>query len=349
MIHLGPLPAGCLDQDAGGPLIYRPACGDGMIQVITPAAGDHVIALAPWNHISSAALHSCWRRGIDVCLVRGALITPLRSVTGPDPARLHLRRVQHRRHASDSWRIELARSLVDSKILAQRQILAQYRQRHGIVDLDRLIVGIAADHAGLARHRTVDAIRGVEGHCAKLAWEAIPHLTGTAGFRRLPRSGNDPLNLLFDCVYSWLTQLVALHVLECGADLGLGCLHSDDGNRPTLALDLIEPLRPIIADRFVLAAWRGAETREGWFRAARDRPGVDFTPVGRAAVTKRWNTWIFGGAHRIGHYGRVVATVRRWQYAVLNGGHWPDWRQLHDQVSQPSGTTVASKKAGCSR
>lgn len=344
MIHLGPLRAGCLHSD-GTALVYRPVRGEGPDQPITVAEGDRLIALAPWNHATPAALHACWRRSIDVCLVRGAMITPLRSVGGPDPARLYLRRVQHRRHTSERWRVTLARSLVDAKTLAQQQTIAQYRRREGLAALEPIITAIAADRVALGRHDSAESLRGAEGHAAMLAWQAIPILTGVAGFRRQPRTAADPLNLLFDCAYSWLTQLMALHLLELGADLGLGTLHSDADRRPTLALDLIEPLRPIIADRFVLAAWREGRNRDAWFRPAIDRPGLDFTPAGRSTINQRWRTWIFGGPRRAGQYGRVVATARRWSWTLLRGGPWPAWQHLHDPVPDPLGQDRSTRLA----
>ena len=67
--------------------------------------------------------------------------------------------------------------------------------------------------------------------------------------RRPPR---DPVNALLSFVYSLLSHDCASALESVGLDSYVGFLHRDRPGRASLALDLMEELRPCMADRFVL-------------------------------------------------------------------------------------------------
>jgi CRISPR-associated protein Cas1 len=61
------------------------------------------------------------------------------------------------------------------------------------------------------------------------------------------------MNALLSFLYTLLTHDVA-SALECsGLDPAVGFLHRDRPGRPSLALDLVEELRPVLADRLALS------------------------------------------------------------------------------------------------
>ena len=69
--------------------------------------------------------------------------------------------------------------------------------------------------------------------------------------RRPPR---DPVNALLSLAYSLLAQDLTLACYAVGFDPLLGFYHQPRFGRPALALDLMEPFRPLIADSAVLSA-----------------------------------------------------------------------------------------------
>jgi CRISPR-associated protein Cas1 len=69
---------------------------------------------------------------------------------------------------------------------------------------------------------------------------------------RSRRPPMDNVNALLSFVYSLLTYDCAAALESVGLDSYVGFLHRDKPGRPSLALDLMEELRPVMADRFVL-------------------------------------------------------------------------------------------------
>jgi CRISPR-associated protein Cas1 len=61
------------------------------------------------------------------------------------------------------------------------------------------------------------------------------------------------MNALLSFVYTLLTHDVTAALEAVGLDPAVGFLHRDRPGRPSLALDLVEELRPVIADRLALS------------------------------------------------------------------------------------------------
>ena len=102
--------------------------------------------------------------------------------------------------------------------------------------------------------------------------------------RRPPR---DPVNALLSFTYSLLARDCASALESVGLDAYVGFLHRDRPGRSSLALDLMEELRPCLADRFILT---GINNRI--FRAAdfdrRETGAVLLRDEARRAFLKRW-------------------------------------------------------------
>jgi CRISPR-associated protein Cas1 len=77
--------------------------------------------------------------------------------------------------------------------------------------------------------------------------------------RRSRRPPADPVNALLSYAYSLLARSVAVTVSAVGMDPFRGFYHQSRYGRPALALDLMEPFRPLIADSAVLMAINNGE------------------------------------------------------------------------------------------
>lgn len=97
--------------------------------------------------------------------------------------------------------------------------------------------------------------------------------------RRPPR---DPVNCLLSFVYGLLLKDLVAVCLGVGLDPFIGVLHAPRFGRPSLALDLAEEFRPLIADSVVLQVLNNGEIKAGDF-VARSR-GIMLTQAGRKAV-----------------------------------------------------------------
>lgn len=127
---------------------------------------------------------------------------------------------------------------------------------------------------------------GIEGMAASLYFPAFASiLTGGDEFRlegRNRRPPRDPINALLSFVYALLTKELTVALFACGFDPMLGFFHRPRYGRPSLALDLAEEFRPLIADSVVLTLVNNGEVAPADFicRAG----GVALTTAGRRAV-----------------------------------------------------------------
>lgn len=76
----------------------------------------------------------------------------------------------------------------------------------------------------------------------------------------------DDLNALLSFLYTLLTHDVAAALEGVGLDPAVGYLHRDRPGRPSLALDLVEELRPVIADRLALSLINRRQIKPEGFR-----------------------------------------------------------------------------------
>ena len=83
--------------------------------------------------------------------------------------------------------------------------------------------------------------------------------------RRTRRPPTDPVNALLSFGYSLLTRTLLTALATVGLDPYMGLYHRPRHGRPALALDLMEPFRPIIADSCVLQVINNGEVRMDGF------------------------------------------------------------------------------------
>jgi CRISPR-associated protein Cas1 len=106
--------------------------------------------------------------------------------------------------------------------------------------------------------KTIDDLMGFEGSAAKIYFSVFDQLIlqqRDAFFftERSRRPPMDNLNALLSFFYTILSSEVASALETVGLDPYVGFLHQDRPGRPSLALDLMEELRPVFADRLALS------------------------------------------------------------------------------------------------
>jgi CRISPR-associated protein Cas1 len=157
--------------------------------------------------------------------------------------------------------LAIARGLVSTKIATQRAIVRRHREAlldaaPGGEAFSRASHGLEALERSAASGLDIDRIRGFEGAAAARYFEAMPwmcrgELTTSRRTRRPPR---DEINAALSFGYALLVNEIATVLAARGLDPVLGTLHPPADGRPSLALDLVEPLRHRIVDRLVLRA-----------------------------------------------------------------------------------------------
>ncbi|MFE7302693.1 type I-C CRISPR-associated endonuclease Cas1c [Streptomyces sp. NPDC057579] len=209
-----------------------------------------------------------------------------------------LRHAQHHLHDQPEPRLAIARNIVAGKIRNSRWILlraardAPTQQREQIRGAAE---GLAEALNKTATAESLDIIMGIEGNAARCYFGALQHVlrpaAGISAFtHRNRRPPTDPVNALLSFTYGLLRGLVHGATEQIGLDPYVGYLHGIRPGKPALALDLMEELRPVLADRFALTQLNRRQLRAEHFEHL---PGgaVRLTEDGRKAVISAWQEW----------------------------------------------------------
>jgi CRISPR-associated protein Cas1 len=182
--------------------------------------------------------------------------------TGLNQKNVFLRRSQFRLSEQEYFSLAVARRLTAGKIRNQRTLLQRNHVEPKRVALDGMKE--MAERAETAKR--LDELLGIEGNAARLYFGEFSGMikpdeergdaaTVTFDFegrnRRPPR---DPVNALLSLAYSLLAKDLTVACFAVGFDPYIGFYHQPRFGRPALALDLMEPFRPLIADSAVLTA-----------------------------------------------------------------------------------------------
>ena len=117
----------------------------------------------------------------------------------------------------------------------------------------------------------VDQVRGHEGDAAASYFEVFDHLILTEKeyfffSKRSRRPPLDNMNALLSFLYTLLTHDMLGALETVGLDPAVGYLHRERPGRPSLALDLVEELRPVLADRLALTLVNRQQISKTGFR-----------------------------------------------------------------------------------
>jgi CRISPR-associated protein Cas1 len=276
----------------------------GNVQITAQALRELAVAGIPLCHFS----YGGWFHAVTIGMVH---------------KNVELRMAQFAAAADPGRSLALARQFVLGKIKNCRTLLRRHlEENQGREVLDQLTALMRKAEA------TTDAasLLGMEGMAAKEYFAGFARLLhGGEEFniegrnRRPPR---DPVNALLSFVYALLVKEWTLSLYAVGFDPLLGFYHRPRYGRPSLALDLTEEFRPLVADSTVLTLVNNGEVTPSSF--VRRAGAVALTDAGRRAVLaafeRRMDTLVthplFG--YRIS-YRRVLEVQARLLSRVLLG------------------------------
>jgi len=249
----------------------------GAVVVRTGDGGRRTVPLEPLDRIvlrgeaevSTRLLAECWRRDVGVLLLAGRFAEPTARLLGRPHGDVRRRLAQVEAYGDRGRRTAVARELVAAKVAGHRRLLARLREERadlrrplgrGLERLDAVAAGLAAPPPDVAE------LLGREGAAAAAFFEAFaPAFAPALGFhRRNRRPPTDPVNVVLSLGYTLVGAEAARQAQIAGLDPLLGFLHEPAPNRPALAADLTEPLRPHV-DAFALALFRDGELRADHF------------------------------------------------------------------------------------
>nr|WP_233168175.1 type I-C CRISPR-associated endonuclease Cas1c [Xylophilus sp. ASV27] len=214
--------------------------------------------------VSPPLLGYCAEQGITTCF-----LTPngkfLARVEGPVSGNVLLRREQYRRTDDLAGCAAIVRNMLQGKIHNQRAVLGRGLRDHSdkLAPDDEAALTHAHKRLGRIADKlpdtpSVETLRGLEGEAAQAYFGVFDHLIRVRDpalrfggrSRRPPR---DAFNALLSFLYTLVTHDCRSALEGVGLDPAVGFLHRDRPGRPSLALDLLEEFRPLMADRLALS------------------------------------------------------------------------------------------------
>ncbi len=242
--------------------------------------------------ISPSLMGLCGERGVCISMLssNGRFLARINGFTSGN---VLLRREQYRRADSPDSTAAIARAIVTAKIANCRAVLLRhlrdYPDSPGKTPLEVAILYLAQSLDQL-RNPTLstDSIRGVEGDSASCYFGVFNHLIVSQQpdfvFRlRSRRPPLDAVNALLSFLYSMLAHDVRAACETVGLDPQVGFLHRDRPGRASLALDLMEELRPFLVDRLVLSLINRRQVSGSGFKSA-ENGAVTMDDATRKAV-----------------------------------------------------------------
>jgi CRISP-associated protein Cas1 len=209
---------------------------------------------------------------------------------------VELRTAQYRASFDERRCLGLARGLVQAKIQNARTFLR--RNWRGEEKPEELIEAMKRDAQAAERAASLAELLGIEGAAAARYFGVFSQLIreqeseGELKFdfqARNRRPPSDPVNALLSFAYAILTRTFTVTLSAVGFDAYRGFYHQPRYGRPALALDVMEPFRPLIADSSVIQAINNGEVRPTDF--VRAGGSVALTSDGRkrfiAAIERR--------------------------------------------------------------
>ena len=219
--------------------------------------------------LTTPALHECLRREIPVTwLSYGGWF--IGHTVGLGQRNVETRTNQYRASFDDERCLDLARRLVAGKIVNCRTLLRRnWRGEGGQGQAPKkLLASLREDMRYAGRASTLAVLLGVEGAAANRYFQCFENMlrgdSEDLGFdfstrnRRPPR---DPVNALLSFGYAMLAREWTMALSAVGLDPYRGFYHQPKFGRPALALDMMEPFRPLVADSVVLTVINNGEVR----------------------------------------------------------------------------------------
>lgn len=220
----------------------------------------------------------------------------LARMVGEERGNVLLRMEQYRIADSVEESCGYARNMVFGKVYNARKVIERSRRDHSmripIEKAERISKQLAESLRKIRSCNNLDSLRGIEGESAQRYFDFFDDLVlqQKQEFAFKGRSRRPPLdriNALLSFVYSLLASESAAALQSVGLDPYVGFMHRPKPGRRSLALDLMEELRPAIADRFALTCVNQKMIQKDHF-SIQESGAVYLNDDGRRIVLRTW-------------------------------------------------------------
>lgn len=185
----------------------------------------------------------------------------LARVTGEFKGNVTLRKEQYRISDDDIKSAGIAKNFIAAKIYNSKWVIERairdYPMRVDVEKLKSKSMFLSSSLSNLNDVVGTGNLRGVEGEAATVYFSVMDDLILQQKddfyfATRTKRPPTDNVNAMLSFAYTLLAGMCAAALETVGLDPYVGFLHKDKPGRISLALDLMEELRAVMADRFVI-------------------------------------------------------------------------------------------------
>jgi CRISPR-associated protein Cas1 len=268
---------------------------DGIEKLRVPLHNLEGVVTFGYIGASPALIGACAKNGIPLVFMKatGAFLA---SVIGEERGNVVLRRTQYRVADNEELCVNIARNFLIGKIYNSRWVLERALRDHSLrVDIDQLkkvSTYMANAIQRLREAKGLDSLRGIEGDSATQYFSVFDQLIlqqkDTFLFNgRNRRPPTDSTNALLSLAYALLASEASNALSAVGLDPFVGFLHRDRPGRRSLALDLMEELRSVFADRFVLSLINNRQVKSNDF-LKKESGAVILTDEARKTFLAAW-------------------------------------------------------------
>jgi len=249
-----------------------------------------------YTGVSPALMGYCAKENISIVFLTRSGRFRAR-VIGESRGNVVLRKKQYRISDSETESAKIARNFIIGKVFNQKSILDRMTRDHSLridvkqfKNISQALLDIIHD---IRICDDLETLRGLEGQAA-LSYNNVFNdmiLRQKDDFYFHTRNRRPPLdnvNAMLSFAYTLLANDVAAALETVGLDAYVGFLHRDRPGRPSLALDVMEELRGIFADRFVLSLINNQVVNHTHF-IKKENGSVLLTDDGRKIFIKSWH------------------------------------------------------------
>lgn len=268
---------------------------DGRAVARQPMHTIESIVCFSYKGASPALMGACAKRNIDLSFFSPYGVFYGR-VAGEPQGNVNLRQEQYRISDDPDRCCLYARNMIAGKIYNSRWILERatrdHSQRVPVETLKQASAYMSKNIKDVTKCENAEVLRGLEGASSKIYFEQFNHLILTQkeyfifdGRNRRPPT--DPVNALLSFAYTVLANDCAHALSSVGLDPYVGFMHRPRPGRKSLALDLMEEMRSVLADRFVISCINQKIINEGHFEE-QESGAVLLNDDGRRTFFKAW-------------------------------------------------------------
>ena len=226
---------------------------------------DQVVVMGDIT-LTTSALQALLAQGVEICYL-SAHGDYLGQLSPPFSKNTFIRRKQYAACDDAAHTLRLAQQFVGGKLDNQRTMVLRANRKLNETTIAEAAAVLKRERLQVGHATTLESLRGMEGNGAAAYFGVFARLLRhDLGFaRRVRRPPTDPVNALLGLAYTSLMYQVRGAIQIVGLDPCAGYLHSAQYARPSLALDIMEEFRAVVADSVVITLINNRVVQAGDF------------------------------------------------------------------------------------